>query len=153
MGKFAMFVFPHHKDLRKSISNADAELFTGYEMTGHSRNPEEHSPMSFLNCVEQRDHADFHAGWERLTQAKEEVSMEIRLRKPWIQQESNHAADPTWILFLALPQFDDHGNLTKVLGCTTDISGFKFAEQVEKISRLQAEEAKKQQETFIDMTS
>jgi hypothetical protein len=152
MGKFAMFVFPEHKYLEKGSLFGDAKPYAGYEMTGHSRNPEEHYPMSFLKCVEQQDHAAFHLEWERLTQLKEEVSMEIRLRKPWIQQESNQA-DPTWILFLALPQFDDQGTLTKVLGCTTDISGFKVAEQVEKISRLQAEEAKKQQETFIDMTS
>ena len=34
-----------------------------------------------------------------------------------------------------------------------EISGFKFAEHVQMKSRLQAEDAKKQQETFIDMTS
>jgi hypothetical protein len=58
-----------------------------------------------------------------------------------------------WILFLALPQLDDEGKLTKVFGCTTDISHFKWAESVQMNSRIQAEEAKRQQETFIDMTS
>jgi hypothetical protein len=78
----------------------------------------------------------------------------LRLKKPWIRHESNEAIrDAKWILFLALPQLDDDGNLTKVLGCTTDISGFKFAEHIQMVSRLQAEEAKRQQESFIDMTS
>ena len=86
--------------------------------------------------------------------AKEEVTSELRLKKPWIRQESNESVrDTTWILFLALPQLDNEGNLTKVLGCTTDISHFKWAESVQLQSRLQAEEAKRQQETFIDMTS
>ncbi len=82
------------------------------------------------------------------------TSLRLRLKKPWIRQESNESVrDAKWILFLALPQLDDSGNLTKVLGCTTDISGFKFAEHVQMLSRLQAEEAKRQQESFIDMTS
>ena len=79
---------------------------------------------------------------------------ELRLKKPWIREERNEAIrDTTWILFLARPQLDDNGNLTKALGCTTDISHFKWAESVQMQSRLQAEEAKRQQEAFIDMTS
>lgn len=110
--------------------------------------------MSFLNTIEQQDRDLFHDVWKKLTIAKEEVTLEVRLKKPWIRQESNEAVrDAKWILFLALPQLDDDGNLSKVLGCTTDISGFKFAEHVQMLSRLQAEEAKCQQETFIDMTS
>jgi hypothetical protein len=88
-------------------------------MTGHSRT--EHYPMSILNCIEQQDHSAFQEQWTRLTVAKEEVTSELRLKKPWIRQESNHSVrDTTWILFLAIPQLDDEGNLTKVLGCTTD---------------------------------
>jgi hypothetical protein len=111
--------------------------------------------MSILNCIEQQDHPTFHEQWKRLTVAKEEVTSELRLKKPWVSQESNESVrrDTTWILFLAIPQLDDEGNLTKVLGCTTDISHFKWAESVQFQSRLQAEEAKRQQETFIDMTS
>jgi hypothetical protein len=123
-------------------------------MTGHSRNLAEHGPMSFLNSVEQQDHEAFSRLWEKLAVAKEEVSSELRLKKPFIRQERNEAIpDATWILFLALPQLDENGNLTKVLGCTTDISHFKWAESVQMQSRLQAEEAKRQQEAFIDMTS
>ncbi|CZR56710.1 uncharacterized protein PAC_06599 [Phialocephala subalpina] len=125
-----------------------------YEMTGHPRNVDEHSPMSFVNCVEQQDRDAFLNEWQNLTVAKEEVSMELRLKKPWIREDSGGAVrDAKWILFLALPSVDDDGNLTKVLGCTTDISGFKFAEHVQMLSRVQAEEAKRNQETFIDMTS
>jgi hypothetical protein len=111
--------------------------------------------MSILNCIEQQDHLAFQEQWKRLTVAKEEVTSELRLKKPWVNQESNESVrrDTTWILFLAIPQLDDEGNLTKVLGCTTDISHFKWAESVQLQSRLQAEEAKRQQETFIDMTS
>jgi hypothetical protein len=121
-------------------------------MTGHSRS--EHYPMSILNCIEQQDHSAFREQWKKLAIAKEEVTSELRLKKPWKRQESNESVrDTTWILFLAIPQLDDEGNLTKVLGCTTDISHFKWAESVQLQSRLQAEEAKRHQETFIDMTS
>jgi PAS domain S-box-containing protein len=125
-----------------------------YEMTGHSRNKTEHGPMSFLNFIEQQDHEAFRVQWEKLSVAKEEVTSELRLKKPWIRQERTGAVqDTTWVLFLALPRLDEDGNLSTVLGCTTDISHFKWAEQVQLRSRLQAEEAKRQQENFIDMTS
>ncbi|KAH8649611.1 hypothetical protein BGZ60DRAFT_196731 [Tricladium varicosporioides] len=125
-----------------------------YEMTGHPRNAEEHYPMSFLNSIEIQDHKAFRTGWESLTIAKEEVTAEFRLKKPWVTQDHDKPVrDSTWILFLGIPQLDGDGNVTKVLGCTTDISHFKWAESVQLKSRLQAEEAKKQQESFIDMTS
>ncbi|KAG4420373.1 hypothetical protein IFR04_006485 [Cadophora malorum] len=128
-----------------------------YEMTGHSRDEAEHYPMSILNCIENQDRGAFKAEWQRLKDTNEEVSMELRLKRPWIQQETNDSAqsvrDTRWILFLAVPQLDDDGNLTSVLACTTDISGFKIAEHMQMISRVEAEEAKRHQETFIDMTS
>ncbi len=52
------------------------DLRLGYEMTGHSRNLEEHYPMSFLNSIEQQDREAFHVEWRKLTVTKEEVSME-----------------------------------------------------------------------------
>lgn len=122
-------------------------------MTGHARSSDEHYPMSFLNSIDQQDHEAFHRDWKKLTMA-EEVTSELRLKKPWIRQETNGPVrDSRWILFLALPQLDDNGNFTKVFGCTTDISHLKWTESVQMTSRLQAEEAKRQQETFIDMTS
>ncbi|KAI9047233.1 hypothetical protein LZ554_008687 [Drepanopeziza brunnea f. sp. 'monogermtubi'] len=128
-----------------------------YEMTGHSRDPDAHFPMSILSCIELQDREAFKDEWKKLTLAKEEVSMELRLKRPWIQQESNDSVDSVrdtrWILFLAVPQLDNDGILTSVLGCTTDISGFKFAEHIQMISRVEAEEARRHQETFIDMTS
>ncbi|KAJ5050835.1 uncharacterized protein L3040_002704 [Drepanopeziza brunnea f. sp. 'multigermtubi'] len=128
-----------------------------YEMTGHSRDPDAHFPMSILSCIEHQDREAFKDEWKKLTLTKEEVSMELRLKRPWIQQESNDSVesvrDTRWILFLAVPQLDDDGILTSVLGCTTDISGFKFAEHIQMVSRVEAEEARRHQETFIDMTS
>jgi hypothetical protein len=126
----------------------------GYEMTGHSREPSEHCPMSFLNFIEQQDHEDFWNEWRKLTVDQEEVSSQLRLKKPWIRPDGTDSVrDTTWILFLAVPQLDEDGKLGKVFGCTTDISHFKWAESVQLRSRLQAEEAKRQQENFIDMTS
>jgi hypothetical protein len=123
-------------------------------MTGHPRNPIDHCPMSFLSCIEPQGHDPFRDQWKKLTVSKEEVSTSLRLKKPWkTEAEDQDVRETTWILFLALPQLDDSGNLNQVLGCTTDISGFKWAESVQIKSRLQAEEAKRQQETFIDMTS
>ncbi|CAL3973130.1 unnamed protein product [Diplocarpon coronariae] len=128
-----------------------------YEMTGHSRATDAHYPMSILECIEYQDRTAFKDEWQQLTVTKEEVTMELRFKRPWVQQESSESVESVrstrWILFLARPQLDDDGTLTSVLGCTTDISGFKSAEHMQKISRVEAEEAKRRQETFIDMTS
>jgi len=53
-------------------------------MTGHSRSPEEHYAMSFLNCIAQEDREAFHIEWQKLTVAKEEVTLEYVL--PLFQQ-------------------------------------------------------------------
>lgn len=135
--------------LTKTLSN----LIIGYEITGDSRSFEEHYSMSFLNVVDEQDHKAFRVEWDKLTMDKSEVRLELRLKKPWIRKENEAVQDVKWILFLALPQHDENGNLKKVFGCTTDISYFKWAESVQMRSRLQAEEAKRQQESFIDMTS
>lgn len=140
------FEFTHWEGWLKRLLTSPLD----YEMTGHVRDTEQR-PMSFLDCIEQQDSEVFLKEWANVVVSKQEIGVELRLRKPWIRQESNEA--PRWILFLALPQLDDHGNLTKILGCTTDISGVKLAENVQLVSRLHAEEAKKQQESFIDMTS
>lgn len=60
----------------QSVTSKSIDTSIGYEMTGHSRNIDEHSPMSFLNCVEQQDRDAFLSEWRNLTVAKEEVSME-----------------------------------------------------------------------------
>jgi len=110
--------------------------------------------MSFLHCIAHQDRDLFNLEWQKLIVSKEEVTLELRLKKPWIRESNDGAVpDARWVLFLALAQLDDHGNITKVLACTTDISGVKLAEHVQLLSRLQAEEAKRQQESFIDMTS
>lgn len=48
----------------------------GYEMTGHSRNLEEHYPMSFVTSIENQDRDAFKAEWKKLIVTKEEVTME-----------------------------------------------------------------------------
>ena len=110
--------------------------------------------MSLLHCIAHQDRDLFNLEWQKLTVSKEEVTLELRLRKPWIRESNDGAVpDARWVLFLALPQLDEDGNITKILACTTDISGVKLAEHVQLLSRLQAEEAKRHQESFIDMTS
>lgn len=126
----------------------------GYDMTGRSGERAEYTHMSFLNLIEQQDHEAFSTLWRKLTVEKVEVSAELRLKKPWIRQKPDEVIrNTTWILYSALPQLGDDGHVTKVLGCMTDISRFKWDESVHMQSRVQAEEAKRQQEAFIDMTS
>ena len=131
------------------IQHFRANEIIGYDMTGHSRDESDHFPMSFLDSIEEEDHAKFKFVWKELTVEKKETSKQLRLKKPWIRTEESAelaVRETTWILFLALPQLDDEGKLLKIFGCTTDISHFKWAEKVQKNSKEALEE-------FIDCTS
>ncbi|RDW71506.1 hypothetical protein BP6252_08069 [Coleophoma cylindrospora] len=158
----------HQKSFQQMAELAPSGMFTfnaegtitwansqWYEMTGDARALEEHYPMSFLNFVHKDDHKSFQNQWEKLTVLKQEVRLEMRFNKPWVRigEEDEQIEETTWILLLALPQLDEKGELTSVFGCTTDISYFKWAEAVQFQHRLEAEESRRQQESFIDMTS
>lgn len=92
-------------------------------MTGHSRDQVDHCPMSFLKYITAEYHAKFQAQWRKLLSEKSEVSCELRLQKMWKPENARDIKDqeqePAWILFLAVPQWNEDGTLIKVFGCVS----------------------------------
>ena len=125
-----------------------------YEMTGHGRAPEDHYPFSFAKIIAEEDHPLLWEEWDKVTVGKVEIRFEIRVTKPWI---NNTTGKPTqesaWLLVMAFPVRDEDGSVRSIMGCTADISQLKWAESVQTRSRIDAEEAKRQQEQFMDITS
>ena len=125
-----------------------------YEMMGHGRLPEDHYPMSFVDVMLEDDRPLLLEQWRKLTIEKIEVSFEIQVKKPWINPPGDNSSTGTsWILEMAFPEMNDDGSVKSIMGCTADVSHFKWAESVQMRSRLDAEEAKRQQERFMDITS
>lgn len=86
----------------------------------------------------------------------EPVSHEIRLRALFKGADKigdEEIDGPIWIIAAAYPEKAEDGTVVGVLGCLTDISRQKWAEDFQKRKMLEAVELKRQQENFIDMTS
>ncbi|TVY81135.1 Hybrid signal transduction histidine kinase K, partial [Lachnellula suecica] len=150
------------------FTNSDGNILYAndmwYEITGHPRGLE--GEMSFMNVIAESDHPLITKEWGILTSSKGKREFELRLRNPW-RDEATGKTKQKWILASCDQEFDKNGDLKSIMGCITDISPLKHIEEdaveranlVEKLasvqmnSRIQAEEAKRQQETFIDMTS
>ncbi|KAI9808847.1 MAG: hypothetical protein M1827_007170 [Pycnora praestabilis] len=125
-----------------------------YEMTGHGRMPEDHYPMSFLNFILDEDHEILYQKWDDLTIKKVEATFEIRIKRRWINHASGKPTEETaWLLAMAFPEKGIDGSVHSIMGCTADISQLKWVESVQMRSRMDAEEAKRQQEQFMDITS
>ena len=125
-----------------------------YEMTGHGRAPEDHYPLSFAKIIAEEDQPLLWEQWDKVTLGKVDITFETRVTRPWI---NNTTGKPTkesaWLLVMAFPEVDADGSVRSIMGCTTDISQLKWAESVQTRSRIDAEEAKRQQEQFMDITS
>ncbi|KAH9215859.1 hypothetical protein DL95DRAFT_336059 [Leptodontidium sp. 2 PMI_412] len=147
-----------------------------YEITGHPRGLE--GEMSFMNVIAEVDHPVIAKEWELLTTQTGKRAFELRLRNPWFTE--NGEARQKWIIASCDQEFEADGTTIKtIMGCITDISAQKNAQEellaranliqeladrtqeaahhAEKFQlmadRVEAEEAKRHQETFIDMTS
>lgn len=83
-------------------------------------------------------------------------SSTLRLKRTWVPPRLNdddNDANPeyAWILASYLPVVD-LTNSRGIMGCLTDISKFKWAEEIQANAARVAKEAKEKQEKFMDIT-
>lgn len=124
-----------------------------YKMTEHPRGAL--YPMSWYNVIHPDDHPLMDVEWAKLG-AGLSVNFELRLRKPFVARETvggEPVRGDTWIIAAAYPEKAEDGTVTGILGCLTDISRQKWAEDFQTRRMKEALELKRQQENFIDMTS
>ncbi|QSZ30945.1 hypothetical protein DSL72_000504 [Monilinia vaccinii-corymbosi] len=113
------------------------------------------SPMCWYQSLMHEDWHIMDLNWKKLMNG-ESVSFEIRLRALFKGADKigdEEIDGPAWIIAAAYPEKSDDGKVVGVLGCLTDISRQKWAEDFQKRKVLEAVEFKRQQENFIDMTS
>lgn len=124
-----------------------------YSITEYPRGAE--YPMGWYNVIHPDDHDVMDEQWAKLG-AGASVSFELRLRKPFNAAEivgGEKVEGDTWILAAAYSQAHKDGTISSILGCLTDISRQKWAEDFQNRRKNEAVELKRQQESFIDMTS
>lgn len=122
-----------------------------YEITNPSENPA-HPGTSFLvDCLVE---ADAQEAWNAFNQCRVDhmgTTADLRIKKTWKPPESNDH-EPRWVLVSYEPHIND-GEFLSVLGCITDITHLKWAEQLQKSTAEKAVAARLHQERFIDLTS
>jgi len=108
-------------------------------------------------CVEPADHAVVEATFKDLsTKPLDLIVFEYRVAKVWhsIDQSTGlPISGPTYVRSHSVPEFDEAGNLVHIMGWLVDVSQEKFTQRLLSERLDEAQEAKRQSENFIDMTS
>lgn len=123
-----------------------------FEMTGLAR--DNICEMSWMEVVEDSSKAAMEKGWHQLVVERLPWSGELQLKKPGVQPvDFNGEAIDYWVLTNAQPEFASDNSLRSILGSITDISHLKWAQGLQNRRLLEAEEVRRQQNEFIDITS
>jgi PAS domain S-box-containing protein len=123
-----------------------------YEMTGLEKDDIE--PMTWMSFLEQSSQTVMDHGWTQLVNDRVPWSGEIQLSsKAPRQVDTDGQPIDTWVLFTAAPEFAADSSLRSVMGSITDISHLKWAEGLQNRRLAEAEETRRQQNEFIDITS
>lgn len=140
-------------------------------MTGHPRDSA--FEMSWMGIIHENSVSVAEEGWKRLVEDRLPWSGELQLKKSWFDPVTGMKSD-NWILAAAQPEFNVKGDLRTVMGSVTDITLQKIsakdaetrarlseqllertkeAEALQKQRLHEAEETRRQQNNFIDITS
>ena len=112
---------------------------------------------SFMGAVYEDDISTMEKQWHNLTVLKLNCTFELRLRKKWYHADSKTWKN-VWILATANPVLNEDGSPKSVMGCITDISLQKQAQEdaleratlSEQITRL-TQEANENEKKFKQM--
>jgi len=121
-----------------------------YRLTEHPRAEEFQYPFSFMDVFIEEDQAKAMVNWKRLVQGEARISTEMRLKRMFTPPSGD--PEPAIVLIHAFRVVEE-GRLKSLMAFTTDVSAFKWAEASEARKAAAAQEAKRQQEEFIDFVS
>lgn len=124
-----------------------------YEMTNHSR--DNAFEMSFMDTVADLSKSTAMELWQKMTVGLQAISEELQLSNNYNTEinEATGAPIDCWALVSALPEIGQDGQVRSVMGSITDVSHQKWAQTLQDQRLREAEETKRQQNSFIDITS
>lgn len=92
-----------------------------------------------------------YEAWRALLEDHKPTNIQFRLQKEYVAPDGSRCQ--ATVHSQTYPEIDAQGNLTNIVGTCTDVSHFKWVENLQRLKAEEAMEAKRQQENFIDMTS
>ncbi|KAK2613120.1 hypothetical protein N8I77_000049 [Diaporthe amygdali] len=123
-----------------------------FEMTGHTRDSQ--YEMSWMDFIMPSSTRTMEDGWHRLVNEHRPWSGELQLKIRIARPINLHGeAIDYWCMFTAQPEIASDGSLRSVMGSITDISHMKWAQGLQEHQLREAEETRRQQNEFIDITS
>ncbi|KAF2690986.1 aerobic respiration control sensor protein arcB [Lentithecium fluviatile CBS 122367] len=123
-----------------------------YEMTGHARDDD--SPFAFLDSVADGSRHKTATMWDNLLSDARPRQEELQLKNPKVVPVDLEG-EPIeyWVLASSQPEVGPDGKIRSVMGSIADISHMKWAQGLQDRRLRDAEETKRQQNEFIDITS
>jgi signal transduction histidine kinase len=106
---------------------------------------------AFYDAYLEEDRPKVEAVWDNLISGVGHVNAELRLKRTYTAPTGEKV--PASLQVLAFPYLDSKNQVKSIMACTTDISRLKWTEAFHARSAMEAREAKKQQEAFIDVVS
>ncbi|KAK7959013.1 uncharacterized protein PG986_003867 [Apiospora aurea] len=124
-----------------------------FEMTGHPR--ENLYEMSWMEQIADKSRTLMQEGWRQMTVERTAWSGELLMKKIRVQPvDLNGEAIDYWLLVTAQPEIAPDGSTVRsIMGSVTDISHLKWAQGLQNRRLQEAEETRRQQNEFIDITS
>ncbi|KAI9649819.1 hypothetical protein NHQ30_002401 [Ciborinia camelliae] len=112
------------------------------------------TPFSWVAAIGDLDRPKFTSKWVELITKNTTIAIETRMGQPWVGDIAGSTLTiQRWVLATFSPELDENGNLKSVMGCSTDISRIKWAEDLQDRRLKDYEETRRQQNSFIDITS
>lgn len=123
-----------------------------YEMTGHERDDD--SPFAFLKPMDDESRIRAEVMWRNLLADSKPRQEELHLTRTNIVPQ-DLSGDPIeyWVLATSQPEIGADGRVRSIMGSIADISHLKWVQGLQEQRLKEAEETKRQQNEFIDITS
>ncbi len=136
-------------DTKGTLVEANERYF---EMTGHPR--ESTDELSFLSTIADESQEVAREMWYNMMNSHKSLTRELHMKYPKVQPR-DLSGEPIeyWVLATSSPEIDQNGEVVSIMGSITDISETKWAQGLQERRLREAEEMKRQQNEFIDITS
>jgi PAS domain S-box-containing protein len=123
-----------------------------FEMTGVERG--DVRAFAFMELMPGDSQADVKAYWDGMMTTLKPAVLELKLENPYFQPK-DLSGEPIayWVLASSSPELGPDGTAVSIMGSLIDISHLKWAQGLQETRLREAEETKRQQNEFIDITS
>ncbi|KAF2804613.1 putative histidine kinase HHK15p [Mytilinidion resinicola] len=120
-----------------------------YILAGHTEDTTR-TKDSFWEVYMEEDKTKVADTWKNSKDGQGYISVDVRLKR--LYKPPIGDPEPAQIRIVAFP-YKENGEIKSIMACTTDISQLKWAESWQARLAEDAKEAKRQQESFIDVVS